>query len=136
MCSWMRVFDVAGDRCGWNAEKCFHHFAAYQVGMPVFAGKFRHDSPDVLIGSLEGIAQRLNCRGPGRRAVHQRDHGRVTPVVEHFVQADLQRTELAATWVRVNHKRRAVSINNRRQRRFVLSHHHQDELSGRRERTN
>ena len=43
----------------------------------MLAGKLRYDSPDVLIGGFESIAQRLDRRRPNRRAVDQRDHGGV-----------------------------------------------------------
>ena len=104
------VFDIAGDRCGRNAEKRFHHFAPYKVGMPVFAGKLRHDCPNVLIGGFESGVQNADGRGTEGRAVDQRDHGGVAAVLEHFVQPELQRTELAATgvWVCLLYTSRCV----------------------------
>ena len=66
----MLMFDITGDRRGRDAKKRFHHFPAYQVGVPVLSQKLRHNCPDVLIGSFEGIAQRLEGRSSRGRAVN------------------------------------------------------------------
>src|SRR5258706_10517825 len=66
----MLMFDITGDRRGRDAKKRFHHFPAYKVGMTVLSRRLRHNCPDVLIGSFEGIAQRLEGRGSHRRAVN------------------------------------------------------------------
>src|SRR5580700_4251538 len=96
--------------------------------MPVLARKLRHDCPDFLIGSAEGIVQRLHGRWIYWRAVDQCYRGSIATAVEHFVETDLQRTELTATRVRVNHQRCALRINERRQSRFVLPHDDDDKL--------
>jgi len=67
-----------------------HHLAAHQIGMPMRSRKLGHDRPHVVIRHFECITQRLDGRGTTRRTVHQGYHGRVTAVVEHFVQTDLQ----------------------------------------------
>ena len=64
----MLMLDITGDRRSRDAKKRFHHFPAYKVGMPVLSRRLRHNCPDVLIGSFEGIAQRLEGRGSHRRA--------------------------------------------------------------------
>ena len=44
--------------------------------------------------------------------------------------------ELATIRIWIDHERRPLSINNRRQRRFVLPDHNQDKISGQRQRMN
>ncbi len=66
----MNVFDVAGNGGRWAAKKCLNHFAAYEVGVPVLAGKFWDHCPDILIGGRERFAESLNSRAAYRRTIN------------------------------------------------------------------
>src|SRR5580692_7638966 len=98
----MSVFHFTRDRGSWNPKKRLNHFAPDKVGVPVPAGELGYDCPDALIRIFESDAQKAYGRGANRRAVHECHHGGVTAVVENLPQADLQRTELATTRIRID----------------------------------
>ena len=62
------------------------------------------------------MAEHLQRRGIYWRTIDQRYHRRIAAAVERFLQANLQRTELAASGIFVDHQRSAFGINDRRQR--------------------
>ncbi len=68
----------------------------------MLSGKLRNDGPDILRSGFERIAQSLDRRGARRRPIHQRDNGGVAPAIKHFVQPDLQGTELAAAGIGID----------------------------------
>src|SRR5271170_4974948 len=117
----VHMLNVAGIGSRRGLQESFDQFTAGDIGMAMLAGKFRNHGPSVISGGLESFPKNLNGGWVRWRPVDQRDHRGVTPAIEHLVQADLQRTELAAVRVEIDDHRGAFRVGNRRDCGFVFA---------------
>src|ERR1700678_586000 len=131
----MRMLNVAGVGARRGLQECFDQFAASDVGMAMLARKFRYHGPGVISSGLESFAKNPNGSGVRWRTVDQGDHRSVTAAIENLMQADLQRTELAAVGVGIDDDRCAFRISYGRDGGFILARNHNDEVGGERKRT-
>ena len=80
----------------------------------VAALHLRHNAPDIGIGVEKRFAQRLHRARQHRRPVDQRNERRVAPMIHHLLQPDLQRAELPALGLAIDHQEAAVRVDDRR----------------------
>ena len=98
------VFDLARIAGNGRNQQRGDHLASHDKRMSVTPRVFRHHGPLIGCGALEFPAELLNRVGSGGWTVHQRDDGGVAPVIEHCLQAGLQRTELSQFRMRIYHQ--------------------------------
>src|SRR5271157_973395 len=68
--------------------------------------------------------------------INECDKGSIASVVQHFMQTDLQRTELPAFGFAIDRKKRTMRVHDRPEYGLVLAHNHHDEVAVRLEQIN
>src|SRR5215470_17618093 len=125
----VNMLDITGGRGGRSLKKLLDHFAAQEDRMAVLTSEFGNYSPlSPLERCVEFEAEMLDSFFMHRRTVNERDDRRVAAMVQNFLQADLQGTELAAFGLLIFGQRRSGCKYEGRDARRVLAAHHDHHL--------
>ncbi len=107
------MLDVTGAGSRRCLQKSFDQFAAAHNRVPMLFREFGYHSPDVFWGSGEGRPQcfyRARARG---WPIDEGDDRGIAPAIDHFLQADLEGTELAAAGIWIHHHRSSAGVDHR-----------------------
>src|SRR5260370_8514697 len=96
--------------------------------MSVPAQELWHNSPNVIRCGKELALRLLDGRHARRGPVDQGDDSSVAAAIEHFLQPDLQRAELASLGTWIDDQETGVGIDDRRQLGGVGSSDHDHKL--------
>src|SRR5512133_530932 len=102
--SLMLVLHVSSGGGCWRAKKGFYQFSTQHNRVAMLAFELGHYCPHPGRRDHECLPELLDRLRAGRRPIDQGNNGGVATSTQDFMQAQLHRTELAASRIGVGHE--------------------------------